>query len=700
VRGKRIENLTDTLFTKQPRIGDLARNPLLLTIIALIHRTEAVLPDERVKLYERCVTTLLDTWDQIKEIQADRERVYYQNRESLLKQLAFWMHSQPGPSGQVREIQEGELEDRLVKFLRDDPTLQLNADRARQEARSFVKSIKGRAGLLTERGEGVYAFPHPTFQEYLAARHIRETSDGADEIWAQIQPCLHDPHWQEVILLLLGSLNNNTAQLNRLLETIASQTDEYELILHRHLFLAARALADRVKASVALRQQIAKRLLNVIQENELATWDAIDALSNMENEPLAEEGLVTVVCDPTMAAKVQSTAAFKLSRFGNSLSAPSINHLLHLAVNKGVEAFVRIAVLETLCHSVLVNDAVNLLLYLANDPSITKNMRISAANTLGQLGHISEAREILLAFARDNNMDEFTQSLAAEILGQLGLSDDAVPIFLAHACTDTVDAFVRRTAVQALSRFRPANETISFLLALAQAEYADADFRKIAVDELINLGRIEDATKILVAWSENEHIALSIRLTAALTGQEEHADDISIVLLALARNEFVTDKLRKQALIALSKLGRADDAVLAGLLALSNDERIRDNLRVEAVKVLGQLGRADVAVLDCLRYLAHDISLDAGVRFESAQALVELGLADDSATALFAIATDMSIEDHIRCDAAYALGKLNWADEAVSILLTFARSEQLPPYVRSTAYSSLKMLLGGVRTDY
>jgi len=43
-------------------IRELAENPLLLTIIALVHRIDAVLPDERVVLYQKCTETLLNTW--------------------------------------------------------------------------------------------------------------------------------------------------------------------------------------------------------------------------------------------------------------------------------------------------------------------------------------------------------------------------------------------------------------------------------------------------------------------------------------------------------------------------------------------------------------------------------------------------------------------------------------------------------------
>src|SRR5690349_18339198 len=54
-------------------------------------------------------------------------------------------------------------------------------------------------GLLTERDEGIYAFAHLTFQEYLAATHVRqhnlqdELLESADDLW-----------WHEVILLYVA----------------------------------------------------------------------------------------------------------------------------------------------------------------------------------------------------------------------------------------------------------------------------------------------------------------------------------------------------------------------------------------------------------------------------------------------------------------------------------------------------------------
>lgn len=60
-RERGIADLSEALRADS-RVRDLARNPMLATLVALVHRYEAHLPGERAKLYELCIKTLIETW--------------------------------------------------------------------------------------------------------------------------------------------------------------------------------------------------------------------------------------------------------------------------------------------------------------------------------------------------------------------------------------------------------------------------------------------------------------------------------------------------------------------------------------------------------------------------------------------------------------------------------------------------------------
>ncbi len=74
-----------------------------------------------------------------------------------------------------------------------------------------------------EYGEPIYGFVHRTFQEYFAAVDIlNRFKEEADVglIRNFLAAHIHDPHWHEVILLLLGKLPHKitTAQLRLILQ--------------------------------------------------------------------------------------------------------------------------------------------------------------------------------------------------------------------------------------------------------------------------------------------------------------------------------------------------------------------------------------------------------------------------------------------------------------------------------------------------
>jgi hypothetical protein len=197
-------------------IRELAENPLLLTIVALVHRIDAVLPDERVVLYQKCTETLLNTWHtwKFREEIKSRGKVERRNKQRM-EAIASWMHCQSMGTGRTQRavVPSADLAQFLTKHIAKEKPIDPDND-PEDLAEEFLDFVKKRAGLLIEVGDAQYSFVHLTFQEYLTSTHIITTNEkeGASGIWATIKDHCSDSRWNEVIRLLVASLRANESQ--------------------------------------------------------------------------------------------------------------------------------------------------------------------------------------------------------------------------------------------------------------------------------------------------------------------------------------------------------------------------------------------------------------------------------------------------------------------------------------------------------
>ncbi|MEH1944851.1 MAG: tetratricopeptide repeat protein [Nostoc sp.] len=202
----------------------LTANPLLLTILALIHRNGERLPNRRVKLYELAVQTLTEDWQLGKKL-PDTPKVLLNQNEvvAFLAPLAYWMHEEK-PSGLVTEA---EVEQELAVKLAELNDTDLESDSVRQAVQEFLRKVRETTGLFVERAPGVYGFMHLTFEEYFAARYIADNE--VRDILEIIHKHLHEPRWNEPILLALGYYGiYSPKQVNKLVEQLFSNLEAYE----------------------------------------------------------------------------------------------------------------------------------------------------------------------------------------------------------------------------------------------------------------------------------------------------------------------------------------------------------------------------------------------------------------------------------------------------------------------------------------
>ena len=87
----------------------------------------------------------------------------------------------------------------------------------------LVRYLENRVGLLVGRGEGIYTFPHRSFQEYLAACRLGNVGDDARDYAQRLCDLVKEDldWWREVFLLgvgkkRLGGYQGAVDMLNRL----------------------------------------------------------------------------------------------------------------------------------------------------------------------------------------------------------------------------------------------------------------------------------------------------------------------------------------------------------------------------------------------------------------------------------------------------------------------------------------------------
>ena len=694
---RRKESLRKALNDNE-RIKLLARNPLLLTIIALIHRYQAILPKERHKLYDKAVETLITSWDANKELTTHEKLQYLEldDLRRLMEILAYWIHTQgnTGDSEGGTLIDCDELLDQLKREIKLVKGIELY--KAEEEAKRFIDLIKERTGLLNEQGHNCYAFVHKTFQEYLCAEKINYQADDEDDfeiILKHICDHIHDQHWREVLLLLVSQQKPKKAV--RAIRNILDNGSNYEQWLHRDLFFAADCLAEDVKglnvADEKLGEEILRGLVNleVIGSNKVGEniyGQLFEMLCRFNETAFELQTLILIKAEVDKIDKVRlqkyraalgekegaiNTLIEFLSNDDNNMRSIAadalgkLNQVSDAVVNPFVKllgddnSYVRWRAADTLVKLNQVSDAVvNTLVKLLGDDD--NNMRSIAADALWKLGEVSDAVvNPLVKLLGDDDIN--VRWRAAYALGELGEVSDAVVNPLVKLLGDD-DSDVRWSAVNALEELGQASDVVmNPLVTLLNDD--DSYVRWRAASALGKLGKVSDVVvNTLVKLLSDGDSNLRWRAADALGKLGEVSDVVVNPLVKLLGDD--DSDVRLSAASALGKLGQVSDAVVNTLVKLlSDDDRY---VRSSAASALGELGQVSDAVVNLLVKLLSDD--DNNMCSSAADALRKLGkVSDVVVNALVKLLSDY--DSDVRWRAAYALGELGKKSDKILPLI-------------------------------
>ncbi|MEA2561287.1 MAG: hypothetical protein QOH06_2791 [Acidobacteriota bacterium] len=255
---QRAEDLEVTLRDNLG-IRRLASSPMLLSIIAVVHRSLATLPRERSKLYSQCSKILLEQWDISRGVRVDDTNLKLEQKETIMRRLAFAFHvGEIGDSAGGREASRSQVVSIISLILPD-------LGRTGEDAGRLLQILVERSGILVERRQGVLSFAHLTFQEYFAAQHLSFGGLIEHQEFLLHKSRLLSQWWREVILLYSGLL----ADSSDFIYLVFYDADDD--LFRQRLRIAAACLDEAVKIGrIDTRLEIGRHLLMVREKSSSA----------------------------------------------------------------------------------------------------------------------------------------------------------------------------------------------------------------------------------------------------------------------------------------------------------------------------------------------------------------------------------------------------------------------------------------------
>ncbi|MBD1934363.1 HEAT repeat domain-containing protein [Funiculus sociatus] len=224
-------------------IGELAGNPLLLTMMAILNLNQE-LPRDRPELYNQASRLLLHQWDIEQKLlenpRIDSVTIDYKDKQAMLRQVAYRMQaSEKGLAGNL--ISADDLEKILTDYLKT-----IEVEQARTVARLLIEQLRHRNFILCFLGADYYAFVHRTFLEYFCASEFvwqfeKEQTISLEYLKTEVfGKHWQDESWHEVLRLIAGMIEPKFA--GGILDYLIVQKGENEKFIN--LFLAAECLSE------------------------------------------------------------------------------------------------------------------------------------------------------------------------------------------------------------------------------------------------------------------------------------------------------------------------------------------------------------------------------------------------------------------------------------------------------------------------
>jgi HEAT repeat protein/transcriptional regulator with XRE-family HTH domain/ABC-type dipeptide/oligopeptide/nickel transport system ATPase subunit len=623
--------------TGRERIKDAVKNPLRL---ALLCRTwtlaQGRLPTTKAGLYQQFTEALYE-WKQ------DRFPTSSTQRQELNRALG-----ELAKRAIASEKTKFRLRHRLVREVLGNP----DADLFQLALQLGWLNQVGVAAEAENWGEKVYAFYHPTFQEYLAAQAIDDWHyflNHTPHNPAQGTYRIFEPQWKEVILLWLGREDVPHEQKEAFIRALVEFEDGCkDFYNYRAYFLAAAGIAEFGDCSIAdeIVAQIVKWAFGYfnIEKQKWVTFPK-------SIEEVARATLLETECNRAILALEQLIKSAQ----NEDIRWQAANTLEEIGTNNP-EA---IAVLVQLIES--------------NQDELTCSQ---TADSLEEI--ITKYPELLIALRRmiESNQDKLVYCKADCRLGEIGSINTPIFAALVQLIESNEDESICMQVAEILGKIAPGNETAIAALVQLIKSIKNEDIRWQAASSLgkIGVGNPE-AISALVQLIQSTKDESTLHQAASSLGKigtgNPEAISALVQLIESARDEFT----RREAIYSLVKIGMGNPEVIAALMQLIESTEDESTLR----RAAESLGKIDPGNPDAIAALVqHSESTENEyTRRRAAESLGTIGTSNPEAIAALVQLIELTKNEYTLRQAIYSLGEIGTGNEqAIKALVQLIESTE------------------------
>ncbi|MEM9542683.1 MAG: NACHT domain-containing protein, partial [Cyanobacteria bacterium P01_E01_bin.42] len=195
-------------------VKELAKTPLLLTLLCLVYGESQQFPKNRARLYSKALNTLMEKWSAQKHVKQDPvlQAFGLELEKIMLSEIAY------------NTFEQDKLflsKDEIIKYLNSFLASNLNSSQT-LNANILFDAIEIQQGIFVERTHNIYSFSHLTIQEYLTAQYIVENH----KIDFLVEKHFTDQNWTEIFFLVSGLLHGE-ADISQLFLLMENQNQKY-----------------------------------------------------------------------------------------------------------------------------------------------------------------------------------------------------------------------------------------------------------------------------------------------------------------------------------------------------------------------------------------------------------------------------------------------------------------------------------------